>query len=140
MTFILYTILAIVTAGAVQPEQDRTEIKIVQELFRLRNEHKADSAEQYFSDTVRVYMKYLRNVRKEMITSSDKSFWKAHPKNKFEITDPLQIKDIAGIATVTIIGKEYLDGTTFQYERIEIRFDQNKKINYFRAFNWKKGN
>jgi hypothetical protein len=138
MAFILYAFLAFITAGSVQPEQDRTEIKIVQELFRLRNEHKADSAEQYFADTVRVYMKYLRNVRKEMITKSDKIFWKTHPQNKFEITAPLQIKDVAGIATIIIIGKEYLDGTTFQYEKIEIKFDQNKKINYFRAFNWKK--
>ena len=138
MIFFLYIFLVSLTAGILQPEQERTEIKIVQELFRLRNEHKADSAEQYFADTVKVYMKYLRNVRKEMITKSDKNFWKTHPKNKFEITAPLQIRDVAGIATVTIIGKEYLDGTSFQYERIEIKFDPHKKINYFRAFNWKK--
>ena|SRR5687768_1251289 len=138
MSLILFAFLAFVTAGTVQPEQDRIEIKIVQELFRLRNEHKADSAEQYFADTVLVYMKYLKNVPKEMITSSDKSFWKAHPGNKFEITAPIQITVAPGSTIATIFGKEYLDGGSFQYEKIEIRFDRDKKINYFRGFNWKK--
>lgn len=120
-------------------KQQRVEIKIVHELFRLRNEHKADSAEQYFADTVLVYMKYLRNIPRKIITQADKNFWKAHPKNKFEITAPVQIKDVAGITTVTLFGKEYLDGTSFQYEKIEIRFDGDKKINYFRGVNLKKG-
>jgi hypothetical protein len=137
MKLILYIFLVFITAAAFRQDQDREEIKIVQELFRLRNEHKADSAEQYFADTVKVYMKYLRNVPKETITKLDKQFFKAHPKNKFEITAPLQITDAAGIATVTIIGKEYLDGTSFQYEKIEIKFDEMKKINHVRAFKWK---
>ncbi|NOT52313.1 MAG: hypothetical protein HOP10_13670 [Chitinophagaceae bacterium] len=115
MVFILHVFVAFVTAAAFQPgqEQDRDEIKIVQELFRLRNEHKADSIEQYYADTVKVYMKYLKNVPRKTITQSDKIFWKAHPKNKFEIIGPLQITDAAGIATVTIFGKEYLDGVSF---------------------------
>ncbi len=140
MTFILYIFSACVIAGTALPvkEQERVEIKIVYELFRLRNEHKADSAEQYFADTVLVYMKYLRNVPRKRITQSDKSFWKAHPKNKFEITAPVQLTDKRGIITATIIGKEYLDGAAFQYEKIEIKFDRNKKINYFRGFKWKK--
>jgi hypothetical protein len=140
MTFILYLFLACVTPGALLPvqEQERAELKIVQELFRLRNEHKADSAEQYFADTVLVYMKYLKNIPKKIVTQSDKSFWKAHPKNKFEMTAPVQIKVVAGIATATIFGKEYLDGKAFQYEKIEIKFDRNKKINSFRGFRLKK--
>lgn len=136
MPFILYLFLFFVTAGTLPPAtgQEREEIKIVHELFRLRNEHKADSAELYFADTVLVYMKYLRNVPKKKITESDRSFWKAHPKNKFEITAPVQITVLAGITTATIFGKEYLDGTAFQHERIEIKFDRNKKINFFRGF------
>ena len=139
MPFILYITLACVTAATLQPvqEQERPEIKIVKKLFRLRNEHKADSAEQYYADTVRVYMKYLRNVPRKIITQSDKSFWKAHPKNKFEMTFPVQIMVVAGITTATIIGKEYLDGTAFQYEKIEIKFDRDKKIYSYRAFRWK---
>ena len=125
-------------AGSVHPQQERPELKIVHELFRLRNEHKADSAEQYYADTVLVYMKYLRNVPRKRITQSDKSFWKNHPKNKFEITAPIQITVVAGITTAIIIGKEYLDGTSFQYEKIEIKFNRNKKINSFRGFRWKK--
>ncbi len=139
MTILLYLLLTCTTAG--KNEQVNTlqneEIKIVHKLFRLRNEHKADSAEQYFADTVLVYMKYLRNVSKKKITESDRSFWKAHPKNKFEITAPVQISVLAGITTATIFGKEYLDGTVFQYERIEIKFDRNKKINSFRGFTLK---
>ena len=140
MGFILYIFLAGVTAGTLQPgqEQERPEIKIVHELFRLRNEHKADSAEQYYADTVQVYMKYLRNVPKQTITRLDNSFFQSHPKNKFEITTPVKLSTKGGITIATIIGKEYLDGTTFQYERIEIKFDRNWKINYFRAFKWKK--
>ena len=140
MTFILHIFLACVIAGTPLrvKEQERVEIKIVYELFRLRNEHKADSAEQYYADTVRVYMKYLRNVPRKKITQSDKSFWKSHPKNKFEITAPLQIRDVAGITTVTIIGKEYLDGSAFQYEKIEIKFDRDKKIYSYRGFKWHK--
>lgn len=136
MPFILYLFLSFFTAGTLPQAsgQEREEMKIVHELFRLRNEHKADSAELYFADTVLVYMKYLRNVPKKKITESDKSFWKAHPKNKFEITAPVQITVLAGITTATIFGKEYLDGTAFQYERIEIKFDRNKKINSFRGF------
>lgn len=134
---ILFCCLAGTVVQAVQA-QERAEVKIIQELFRLRNEHKADSAEQYFADTVRVYMKYLRNVPKEKITQSDKSFWKAHPRNKFEMTAPVSIINRAGVTTAIIVGKEYLDGTSFQYERIEITFDRNKKINSFRGFSLKK--
>ena len=140
MPFILHLLSACVTAATFPPaqEQERMEIKIVHELFRLRNEHKADSAEQYYADTVRVYMKYLRNVSRKKITQNDKIFWKAHPQNKFEITAPVKITVVAGITTATIIGKEYLDGAAFQYEKIEIKFDRNKKINSFRGFKWKK--
>ena len=140
MGFILYLFLAFVSTGSVLlgQEQERPEIKIVHELFRLRNEHKADSAEQYFSDTVLVYMKYLRNVPKETITQLDRTFFRSHPKNKFEITAPVQITVAAGITTAIIIGKEYLDGKDPHYERIEIKFDRDKKINYFRAAKWKK--
>lgn len=136
MTILLYFLLACMMAGRNGPvnKLQNEEIKIVHELFRLRNEHKADSAELYFADTVLVYMKYLRNVPKKKITESDRSFWKAHPKNKFEMTAPVQITVAGGITTAAIIGKEYLDGTAFQYERIEIKFDRNKKINSFRGF------
>jgi hypothetical protein len=138
MFIILYIYLVCITTNTVLPIQERTEVKIVQELFRLRNEHKADSAEQYYADTVRVYMKYLRNVPRKIITQSDKTFWKAHPNNKFEITAPIQITSLAGVTIATIIGKEYLDGITFQYEKIEIKFDKNKKIYSYRGFKWKK--
>jgi hypothetical protein len=138
MFIILHLYLVCITANTVLSVQERTEVKIVQELFRLRNEHKADSAEQYYADTVRVYMKYLRNVPRKIITQSDKTFWKAHPNNKFEITAPIQITSLAGVTIATIIGKEYLDGITFQYEKIEIKFDKNKKIYSYRGFKWKK--
>ena len=140
MNFLLQTLLCFITASAPQAEikQERAELKIVHELFRLRNEHKADSAEQYFADTVLVYMKYLRNVTKETITKLDRSFFKSHPKNKFEMTTPVQLITKSGITSAIIIGKEYLDGKDPQYERIEIKFDRDKKINYFRAAKLKK--
>lgn len=117
--------------------RQRIEIKIVHDLFRFRNEHKADSAELLYADTVQVYMRYFRNIPRSQITKSDKAFWKAHPKNKFEMTEPVQILDKDGIIKAIIIGKEYLDGKSFKYEKIEIRFNQHKKIIYFRAINWK---
>lgn len=112
----------------------RTELEIVHDLFRLRNEHKADSAEKYFADTVAVYMKFLRNVPKQKVTQSDKQFWKAHPQNKFEITAPVKIVSSGSITIATIYGKEYLDGMSFQKERIEIRFNRQKKIYYYRGY------
>lgn len=112
----------------------RTELEIVHDLFRLRNEHKADSAEKYFADTVAVYMKFLRNVPKQKVTQSDKQFWKTHPQNKFEITAPVKIVSSGGITIATIYGKEYLDGMSFQKERIEIRFNRQKKIYYYRGY------
>jgi hypothetical protein len=118
-------------------KQESIERKIVHDLFRLRNEHKADSAEKYYADTVRVYMKYLRNIPRKKITQSDKAFWKAHPKNRFEIIKPVQVDIEVGIARATIFGKEYLNGTTFQYEKIEIKFDRDKKIYSYRGFRWK---
>lgn len=118
--------------------QEREEIQIVKELYRLRNEHKADSAEQFFADTVKVYMKYLRNVPKKKITESDKQFWKAHPKNRFEITEPIRLIESGGTTTAIVVGKEYLDGTHFKYERIEIVFNRLKKIISFRGYNLKR--
>jgi hypothetical protein len=118
--------------------QERVEIQIIRELYRLRNEYKADSAEQFFADTVKVYMKYLRNVPKRTITESDRKFWKAHPKNKFEITEPIRLIESGGTTTAIVVGKEYLDGTHFQYERIEIVFNRLKKIISFRGFNLKR--
>ncbi len=140
MIYLLYLVAACFSTVDFQPEykQERVEIKLVNELFRLRNEHKADSAELYFADTVQVYMKYMRNVPKKKITQSDKSFWKAHPKNKFEMTEPVRLSDQTGITTATIIGKEYLDGKDFKYEKIEIKFNRNKKIISYREFNIKR--
>jgi len=126
--FLLY-ILSIVS-------QEPTEIKLVNEWFRFRNEHKADSAELYFADTVQVYMKYMRNVPKEKITASDKQFWKNHPKNKFEMTAAPTLKYIDSIAMVTVMGKEYLDGINFKKEKIEIKF-KDQKIISVRAVNLK---
>lgn len=134
--YILHLILLLLLTGVFVPQQSVqwTEREIVYDLFRLRNEHKADSAELYFADTVQVYMKYLRNVPKRKITQSDKQFWKDHPKNRFEMTAPVQISTKAGITTAIVYGREYLDGTTFQNERIEIRFNRHKKIYYYRGF------
>src|SRR5687768_18378293 len=102
--------LSLTLCYSVAANAQQREINIVQELFRLRNEHQADSAELLYADTVLVYMKYLRNIPRKKITESDKLFWKAHPKNKFEITQPVQILLKNGTATAIIHGKEYLDG------------------------------
>lgn len=135
--FYLFALSSGKTISLSAVNQQRTELQIIHDLFRLRNEHKADSAEQYYADTVKVYMKYLRNIPKKKITQSDKGFWKAHPGNKFEIVKPVQIIQKTGVTTAIIYGKEYLDGKEFMYEKIEIRFDRNKKINYYRGFNWR---
>lgn len=113
------------------------ETRIIYELFRLRNEHKADSVALFFADTVHVYMKYLRNIPRKRIAEVDRVFWKDHPKNKFEMTEPVKIKKKDGLLIAIIYGNEYLDGASFKKERIEIIFDRNKKINSFRGFSIK---
>lgn len=139
MSFILILCLLCRTPGEpVQDwQQERMEIQIIKELYRFRNAHMADSAEQFFADTVKVYMKYLRNVPKKKITESDRKFWKSHPNNRFEITGPIKITDGEERSTAIFTGKEYLDGSGFQNERIEIVFDRNKKIISLRGFNLK---
>lgn len=134
--FQLFSFLFLTSFISLNASKQRIELTIVRELFRLRNEHKADSAEQYFADTVLVYMKYLRNIPKNSITKSDKSFWKAHPKNKFEIMEPIQIISRAGETIAIIYGKEFLDGKDFKYEKIELKFDRYNKIYSYRGFNW----
>jgi len=140
MIYLFYLLATFFSPGDLSAEynQEGVEIRLLNELFRLRNEHKADSAELYFADTVQVYMKYMRNVPREKITQSDKDFWKAHPKNKFEMSEPVRLSDKSGITTATIIGKEYLNGKDFKYERIEIMFNRNKKIISYRGFNIKR--
>lgn len=118
--------------------QEQPELRLVQEVFRLRNEHKADSLEAFYADTVKVYMKYLRNIPRKIVTKSDKAFWKAHPRNKFEMTEPVQLSRQGSTVVATIYGKEYLDGTSFKYEKIELKFDRNRKIYSYRGFNWSK--
>ena len=125
------------TALSTEPRQEAPESKILRELFRLRNEGKPDSAEHYYADTVLVYMKTLRNIPKQTITKLDRAFFKNHPKNKFEMTSSIDLSTKNGIVTAIFVGKEYLDGTSFKYEKIEIRFDRKGKINYFRAYNIK---
>lgn len=44
---------------------------------------------------------------------------------------PIEIMTTAGITMAIVIGKEYLDGASFKYEKIEIKFDRNKK--YFHS-------
>jgi len=124
MIYLFYLLTTFLSPGNLSAEykQERVEIRLVNELFRLRNEHKADSAELYFADTVQVYMKYMRNV----------------PKKKIKMTEPVRLSDKSGITTATIIGKEHLDGKDFKYEKIEIKFNKNKKIVYYRAFNIKR--
>ena len=131
----LLTLFMLVTAASPGFSQQDQALHTIHELFRLRNEHKADSAEKLFADTVRVYMKYMRNVPRHVITKSDKQFWKAHPKNKFEISLPVKTSRAGGVTTAIIYGREYLDGTDFKYEKIEIRLDSRGKIFYFRAYN-----
>src|SRR5690606_7305050 len=121
MTILLFTFLLLTT-----PQQRETVV--IHELYRLRNEHKADSAEYLFADTVQVYMKYMRNVPRHKITEADRQFWKAHPNNKFEITSPIEVRIENGQSVATFTGKEYLDGKSFVKEKIEIRFDRRYKI------------
>ena len=42
--------------------------------------------------------------------------------------------EVSGVITVTVIGKEYLDGKKFQREKIEIKFDKKGRIYSFRGF------
>lgn len=138
--FILSFWLSVFTTGlpVSRPLQERKEVQIIYELYRFRNLHKPDSAEQFFADTVKVYMKYLRNVPKRKITESDRQFWKAHPKNKFEITGTIKIIDGPGTSTAIFTGKEYLDGINYRNEKIEIVFNRYKKIISFRGLSIKK--
>lgn len=129
---ILISIFYCLNTNAQQPE-----VYTVQKLFRLRNEHKADSAALLFADTVKVYMKYLRNVPRKKIAESDRQFWKDHPKNWFEMTEPVKIKKKDGITIAVVYGKEYLDGSGFKKERIEISFGRNGKIDSFRGYSIK---
>ncbi len=132
MWFFLNIILSY--AAVLQQPSPQQEIKIIHELFRLRNEHKVDSAEMLYADTVLVYMKTLRNISRKKITELDREFWKRHPKYYFEITQPVKVSDKNGTATAIIFGKEFLDGKSFIKERIEIKFDRNRKINFFRGY------
>lgn len=135
MIFLRILLLFLVSGLCRQVAAQTMDAKaIVLDLFRLRNEHKADSAERYFADTVKVYMKTLRNVPKSAITKSDKQFWKQHPRNKFEITSPLGMSTVGGITTIILYGKEYTDGTSFVKEKIEIRLNRQNKIFYYRGF------
>jgi hypothetical protein len=137
MKRIPYIFFILFSDVAYSQTQHAEEKKIIHELFRLRNEGKPDSVEHFYADTVKVYMKTLRNVPKQTITKLDRIFFKQHPKNKFEMTKPVEIVMKDGIVAAIIIGKEFLDGTSFKYERIEIRFNRRGKIDYFRAFNIK---
>ena len=131
----LILIILIYVTSALLPQQK--EVQIIHELYRLRNQHKADSASLLFADTVKVYMKYLRNVPRKKIAEVDRDFWKAHPKNKFEMTEPVKIKNKDGLTTAIIYGKEYLDGTSFRKERIEIIFGRDHKIISLRGYSIK---
>lgn len=137
MINLFYLLAAVVINGNNVPQQHPAERQVL-ELFRLRNEHKADSAERFYADTVKVYMKFLRNIPRRVITKSDKAFWKTHPRNKFEITGPLKVTETGEGTTVTFTGNEYLDGTAYLPERIEIRFNKAGKIYYYRGFSLKK--
>jgi hypothetical protein len=110
------------------------EKNIIVALFRLRNEHNAVAAGHFFADTVAVYMKNLRNVPKAVVVNSDKTFWKNHPRNRFQITAPIIIETKKEYTKATIYGNEYLDGLHFQKERIEIRLNGQQKIYYYRGF------
>lgn len=132
----VFCIAFIVTAFPGQlPAQEQEEVSLIRTLYRLRNEHKADSAGIFFADTVVRYMKYLKNVPRSAVVASDKAFWKAHPGNRFEITGPVSIEQRNGQTVGVLTGKEYLDGSSFRRERIEIIFNRNKKIISFRGFN-----
>ena len=121
MTSLLFFLLSVVIAGELKmPRQDKAELQIVHELFGPKSPFGS------------------ADVPRKIITKSDKSFWKAHPKNKFEMIKPIEIMTTAGITMAIVIGKEYLDGASFKYEKIEIKFDRNKKIFSFRGFSWKK--
>lgn len=132
--FLVVASFCLYSNGQIPVPVHKTEKEIILELFRLRNEHKADSAALYFADTVKVYMKYLRNVPKSRIAESDKQFWKQHPRNRFEITAPVQLNTKKGVVVAIIFGKEYLDGKSFINERIEIRFNKRQKIFFYRGF------
>jgi hypothetical protein len=109
-------------------------ISIVTELFRLRNEHKADTIEKLYSDTLLTYFKYFKNVSKKEVTKSDKHYWATFSKDKFIFTEPVQIILDSSQTKAVVIGKQYQDGTNFLNERVEIQFDKHRKINSVRAF------
>lgn len=109
-------------------------ISIITKYFRFRNEHKADSTELLYADTVISYFKNLKNISKTTITASDKQYWAKYKADNFFITDPIQIilNSIGNRAIVK--GRQCFDEKKCFDEFIEIHFDTDNKINYVRAF------
>jgi len=113
-------------------------ILIVTKLFRLRNEHKADSIELLYSDTVKSYLKNLKNISKNIITKSDKHYWAKYKSDNFIITDPIQIIMNSLGDKAIVKGRQCYDEKRCYDEIVEIGFDSTRKINYVRAFYDKK--
>lgn len=152
--FLLYTVLSVNESNsekekAIKDNKSLTEIKdsaykailkqdslisIVTKYFGFRNEHKADSAESLYADTVISYFKNLKNISKATITASDKQYWAKYKADNFLITDPIQIiLNYAGDRAI-VKGRQCFDEQKCFDEFVEIHFEANKKINYVRAF------
>jgi hypothetical protein len=107
---------------------------LVAEVLRLRNEYKADSIEKYYSDTLVEYFKYYKNISRQGVTKSDKKYWKQFGRDKFLLTEPVQVfLDSIPIKAIAI-GKQFQDGVNYQNLRIEIKFDTANKINSVRGY------
>ncbi|MDJ1470265.1 hypothetical protein [Xanthocytophaga flava] len=111
-----------------------TIISIINNILYFRSKHQADSIESFLSDTVKSYFKNLKNVPKEKITDSDKRYWSHFPDDKFIITEPIQVLTNLSSEKAIIKGRQCYNSQNCKDEIVEIHFDEQKKINYVRAF------
>ena len=109
-------------------------LSIVNLLLRYRSEHKADSMQALFSEKVVRYFKNLHNTSNKTIAKYDKIYWKQYPNDMFTLTAPIKILSDSTGDKAIINGTQCRDGKKCIEEIVEIRFDENKKINYARAY------
>lgn len=115
-------------------EQEMLSSQVI-EYIRLRNEHKADSMELFYADTLARYFKNIKNSSKSDATQSDKRYWRSFPNDEYVITGPVQIiGDSAAGKRAMVAGDYCRTPKKCQPMVLEIGFGIDNKITSVRAY------
>lgn len=107
---------------------------VVLAYLEVRNHRDAIKLNEFYSDEIDRYFINLKNCKKSDVAAAEIKYWKVYKNDTFKIKSDPTITFSGDTAKALIQGTQCKTATNCVDVMLEIRLNENKKINFVRAF------